>query len=246
MLCGCSSNHINTDHTPQKTIYQTDTIDVSVFQTYSGMTNTWAKYIALTFDDGPHKKYTPELLDILEKYNVHATFFVVGQNIPGKEWILKRMQNEWHEIGSHSLQHRAYTEMWSGELIRDRDTTEKLIHDATWQFPSIYRPPYWLTNSGIQNILERPAILWNVDPDDWRYRNIDHTIKTITKNTKENSIILMHDIYPASIKAVPTIIENLENEWYTFVTVSELLYHNEQLLWGTGTCMSWRECHFYK
>ena len=128
--------------------------------------------------------------------------------------------------------------MTPNEAHADYIRTESLISQVTGVIPNTYRPPYGLTNTGIQLVLERPAILWNVDPADWRYRSTSNTIKNITTHTKSNSIILMHDIYQTSVESVPAIIADLKAQGYTFVTVSELLYRNNQMLGGTGVCMS--------
>ncbi len=224
-------------------IITTPKIEISVNRVFSWEILPNTRYIALTFDDGPHKIHTKKLLETLKKYNVPATFYVIGQNISWNELLLRSMYEQWHEIASHSWNHANYTKMNIKDIINDRDRTEKKIYESTGVWPSIYRPPYGLTSPKIQSIIERKAILWNVDPMDWKYKNTNNIIKNITTHTKNNSIILMHDIYKTSVESVPTIIENLRAQWYTFVTVSELLYRNQQTLGGTGTCMSGFDCY---
>lgn len=222
----------------------TPTIHISVMRTFSWSREPWTKYIALTFDDGPHKKYTPKLLDTLKQYDVPATFYIIGINAQLYPDIIKRIHDEWHEIGTHSWTHRDFTKLSQAEIQEERDHLEWLIYKLTWSYPSTYRPPYGNTHSGVQLAMNRPAILWSIDSKDWLYRKGWRSMVTATTGVHNGSIILMHDIYDSSVSVVWSVIEKLQSEWYQFVTISDLLLYNWQSLAGTWVCTTWYSCKY--
>ena len=126
----------------------------------------------MTFDDGPSEKLTPELLDLLAQHHIHATFFVIGENVVRHPEILQRALREGHEIGSHSWSHPAFAKMADTKVRVELQKTDDAIKEAIGQRPTLLRPPYGsITARQKQWINEEfgyRIILWDVDPLDWK------------------------------------------------------------------------------
>lgn len=189
--------------------------------------DTSIKYIALTFDDGPHTKVTPQILDTLKQYQVPATFYIIGKNVAGREAIIQRETNEGHEQGNHSWDHPHLTQIDKASALAEINDTTQAINQAGGHVKSI-RPPYGDINENLAQQFDYPCVLWNVDTLDWKSRNADAIYNEVVANVRAGSIILMHDIHQTSADALPRVIEYLQKEGYQFVTVSELL-ESEQL-----------------
>jgi peptidoglycan/xylan/chitin deacetylase (PgdA/CDA1 family) len=184
-------------------------------------------YIAMTFDDGPSAKLTPELLDILAAHHIHATFFVIGENAVAHPEILQRAVREGHEIGNHSWSHPAFAKMSDAKVRSELQKTEDAIRAALGGPPVLMRPPYgsitlrqkrWINEEFGYRI-----ILWDVDPLDWKRPGPSVITSRIVKETRPGSIILSHDIHPGTIKAMPETFDQLQAKGFKFVTVSELI-----------------------
>ena len=180
------------------------------------------KMVALTFDDGPDAKTTPQALDILKKYGVKATFFMVGQNVAGNEAIIKRVKQEGHQIGLHTWDHPVLTKLPLETVKKEIFDTQTAIYNVVGIKPMITRPPYGAINQTIQKVIDQSFIMWDVDSLDWKSRNTKSIMQEIAK-TKPGSIILMHDIHQTSIDALPSVLQYLQEKGYTLVTVDELL-----------------------
>ncbi len=181
------------------------------------------KKIALTFDDGPHPYYTEELLDGLAERNVKATFFLLGQNIEGREEIIKRMAEEGHLIGNHTYYHVDITRLEDEEACREiLDTSEK-ITAITGQPVEYIRPPFGNWDKELECEVTMLPIFWSVDTLDWTTRNVDQIVQKVVTDIEENDIILMHDSYDSTVKAALRIIDLLQAEGYEFVTADELI-----------------------
>ncbi|MGL5434914.1 MAG: polysaccharide deacetylase family protein [Lachnospiraceae bacterium] len=201
-----------------------------VMQFRSGQTSAVAgadpldpKMIALTFDDGPHKIYTEELLDGLKERNARATFFLMGKNIEGNEALVKRMQDEGHLIGNHSYSHTNLTAKKEEEVCEDVEHTGQLIENIVGNKPQYLRPPYGEWNEKLECQLDLTTVFWTVDSLDWKLQNKQKIVNQVKKKANEESIILMHDIFPTSVEAALEIVDILQRQGYTFVTVDELL-----------------------
>lgn len=181
------------------------------------------KYLALTFDDGPHPIQTPILLDGLKERGVQATFFLMGSSIPGNEAIVKRMQEDGHLIGNHSYNHVRLTKAGSGAVCEALDRTGQLIEDITGSRPQYMRPPYGDWNEKLECKTGMTAVFWSVDSLDWKLRNRERIVKKVLKEAEDGDIILMHDIFDTSVSAALELIDILRREGYTFVTADELL-----------------------
>jgi len=185
-------------------------------------TNT-TKLIALTFDDGPNHN-TSNILDILEKYNIKATFFILGTNIKGYEKTIKRMYDLNMEIASHMYSHKLLTKLDSDTIKEEIEKVDNLIFDIINEYPTLIRPSYGTVTNQLKKIINRPIILWNIDPLDWKNHNSKKIAQKVIKNANDGDIILMHDIYRATSNSLEIIIPDLLNKGYKFTTVSELLY----------------------
>ena len=195
--------------------------DAELYKTVQAEKNK--KVVALTFDDGPDGKTTPQALDILAKYKIKATFFVQGKNIAGNEAILKRMQAEGHEVGNHSWNHPVLTQLSLEDAKKQITDTEAAITNVLGKSSKLMRPPYGAISDDIRNSLDLSFILWDVDSLDWKSKNEAAIFTEIQHQTSDGSIILLHDIHQPSVNSLPKVIEYLQEQGYSFVTVSELL-----------------------
>lgn len=181
------------------------------------------KRIAITFDDGPHRLYTPKLLDGLKERGIHATFFLVGENIGNNEALVKRMAEEGHLIGNHTFSHVQLTKMKKEDACREVQQTNERICAVTGA-PVLYiRPPYGSWNDELQAEIPMTVTLWNLDSEDWKSQNTGKIVELVESEAKEGSIILLHDIFDTSVEAALRIVDDLTAQGYTFVTVDELL-----------------------
>ena len=179
--------------------------------------------VALTFDDGPHQICTPALLNGLKQREVKATFFLMGENIAGKEPLVQRMQAEGHLIGNHGYRHIQMTNEEAEQACADIEQTEKLIQSITGKRPEYLRPPYGDWNEQLECRVNLTTVLWNVDSLDWKFQNTDRIVRRVEKDVKDGDIILTHDIFPTSVEAALRIVDDLQKRGYEFVTVEELL-----------------------
>lgn len=181
------------------------------------------KVVALTFDDGPHETYTARLLDGLKERGVKATFFLMGQNIEGKEDLVLRMQREGHLIGNHSYRHIRLTTAGEEAVCQAVEKTENLIENITGVRSQYLRPPYGDWNETLECRLDLTTVFWSVDSQDWKLKNVDKIVSSVEKKVKNGDIILMHDIFSTSVEAALVLVDRLQEKGYQFVTVEELL-----------------------
>lgn len=192
-------------------------------ETVSELSDEEHPEIALTFDDGPHVVYTEQLLDGLKERGVHATFFLIGQNIEGKEAVVQRMKEEGHLIGNHTYHHVNLKKISESRAEEEILMTCNKIYDTVGICTSFVRPPFGEWKKNLDFDITMIPVSWNVDSLDWTTENADKTVKRVVKDVKEGDIILMHDIYASSVEASLRIIDILQDKGYEFVTVDELL-----------------------
>ncbi len=183
------------------------------------------KQVALTFDDGP-SIYTEELLEILKENNARATFFVVGSRIKEYGYIIKKIKEEGHQIGSHGSNHEDFTKMSSEELKQILEETKHLLKQYNVT-QTIVRPPYGSVNNNVKKNVEFPLIMWSIDTRDWEHRNSEKGVEIILENIEDGSIILMHDLYKPTIDIVKHVLPILNEKGYEFVTIEELFDETE-------------------
>lgn len=179
--------------------------------------------VALTFDDGPHKVYTKQLLDGLRERGIHASFFLMGENLEGNEELIRQMKEDGHLIGNHSFCHVKLTEEGAEQVCRDVEKTGDLIEDLTGQYPRYLRPPYGDWNEALEEKLDLETVFWTVDSLDWKLKNTEKIVKRVEKSVKNGDIILMHDIFSTSVESALQLADELQSQGYQFVTVDELM-----------------------
>lgn len=185
--------------------------------------------VALTFDDGPNAN-TSRVLDILEKYNVKATFFVLGTNIKGYEDTILRMKELGMEIGNHMYSHKLMTILTEEEITSEIKKVDDLVFDIINRYPTLIRPSYGTSNKRMLKIIDRPVIIWDIDTLDWKYHNSTRISNKILDKVSDGDIVLMHDIYSATANSLEITIPKLLDKGYQLVTVSELFYLKEKEL----------------
>lgn len=180
------------------------------------------RYVALTFDDGPRRETTALLLDGLARRGVHATFFIVGTRVEGREDLLLRMAREGHQIGLHTQNHKVLSQLSRAELAQEVDALADTLTGLLGQREFMLRPPYGMTSRTLLKWAGRPVILWSVDPEDWSDHDVERQVDAVVSVVKDGDIILLHDIYYASVETALRVVDALLAQGYCFVTVEEL------------------------
>lgn len=187
------------------------------------------KYVALTFDDGPSSSVTPRVLKYLDQYNAVATFYMLGNQVKANPRIAKDVANRGHEIASHSVSHADLTKLGTNGVDKEFINAKSTIKKITGVTPRTFRPPYGAINQNVKNKAKKynqPLILWSVDSLDWKYRSKSAVHSRVMNNMHPGAIVLLHDIHSTTADALPSILKDLKNQGYEFVTVSELLKLN--------------------
>lgn len=187
---------------------------------------TETRYIALTFDDGPKEGTTDRLLDGLKERGASATFFLVGEWAAINQDLVRRMQEEGHQVGNHTWSHVRLEGTDLEKLLEEIGKNERLLQEILGGEDYWLRPPYGVIDRNLEGQIQVPMIKWSVDPRDWESRNKDQIVMAILEEAIPNSIILLHDIYPESVDAALEIVDALQKQGYWFVTVEELLSLN--------------------
>lgn len=181
--------------------------------------------IAITFDDGPVKKYMPRLIEAFEHYGQAATFFMVGNRIPGNEALIRELVINGNEASSHSYSHPNLNKLSGEKLDFELNETARLISEATYGCYTMktYRAPYGNSNDQVKAASNYPFIHWSIDTLDWKTRDTQSNIDAIMNHVEDGDIILMHELYETSVEAVETVIPLLIEQGYQLVTVSEMM-----------------------
>ncbi|WP_420799115.1 polysaccharide deacetylase family protein [Metasolibacillus meyeri] len=190
--------------------------------------HTDQKVLALTFDDGPHKAYTPEILELLALYEAKATFFIIGENAKKDSALVKRINEEGHEIANHTYTHPLKTTV--PKLLKEIEETSELLEQITGSRPKLFRPVGGqYTDAMIDAITEAGYKVvmwsWHLDTEDWKEPGVEKIIATVN-SAKEGDVILFHDgggNRQQTVEALKQVLPQLKEQGYTFVTISELL-----------------------
>jgi peptidoglycan-N-acetylglucosamine deacetylase len=182
------------------------------------------RYVALTFDDGPGAT-TPQVLRTFRRYRARATFFVLGRNVGGHASLIKQ-EKALGEVGNHSWSHPDLSRYSSGGVAEQLSSTQSAIAKAGAPRPKVFRPPYGAHNATVDaeaRALGLKEILWSIDSYDSRGYSTAAIAYTVLKLVQPGAIIVMHDVIPASVRALPRILRILKARKFELVTVSELL-----------------------
>ncbi|MCW1885782.1 polysaccharide deacetylase family protein [Luteolibacter flavescens] len=184
-------------------------------------------YIALTFDDGPHPKNTPRLLDMLRERNIKATFYVIGRNVDLYPTVLRRTVSEGHEIGNHTYTHPILSKLSDSAIRQELTKCRDAVARAAGVQPRTMRPPYGALlqrqREWVRSELNYPTIMWSVDPLDWKRPGASVITSRILSGTTPGAIVLAHDLHASTVDAMPATLDGLLNKGFKFVTVSQLL-----------------------
>ena len=181
------------------------------------------KLVALTFDDGPSGRFTRTLLDGLEKRQTKATFFLCGYRMEQDPALTKRIFQEGHEIGLHGYSHKCMKNMCQADIEQELKRATALL-PAGCQV-SFLRSPGGLCSNYVRSAakkLDLSILSWSVDPKDWAKTDANAIEKEVIDHVRDGDIILLHDMSDSSVKATLMIIDELLEEGFRFVTVSEL------------------------
>ena len=189
--------------------------------------------VALTFDDGP-TEYTPQVLDLLERYGARGTFFVMGKNLNEKTRpILQRMADMGCDIGMHDLTHRDLTKLSTSINIQRIEQMRSLISaqiDGGYD-THLLRPPFGKLNQAVRRACKAgnvASIRWSVDPRDWSSKDPKAILKIVKKETKDGAILLFHDRLDTTVTALEAVIPYLQAQGYDLVTITELIESSGQ------------------
>lgn len=191
-------------------------------QSAEGEAEVEVPVVALTFDDGPRADTTGWLLEQLELREVPATFFMVGNRIPGNEKLIRQMKDQGCQIGVHTYDHVDVTGLSQTDFDLQIGKTRTLLREILGEGNYWLRPPYGFVDQGVRTWSDGPIILWSVDPEDWKDRDVHRIVSAVTEHVKDGDIILLHDIYDSSVDAALAIADNLTARGFTFVTVEQL------------------------
>ena len=191
------------------------------------------KVVALTFDDGPWPRTTPQVLEILKKEDIRATFFWVGQYLQAHPEIAQQVVADGHAIGNHTW-HHWYRSLNQPTAAHEIDDTTELIYRITGIKTLVFRPPGGLLNNGVADYAKEQkyvTVMWSVDSMDYRPFTAQQLVKNVTRKVEPGSIVLMHDgggNRSTTVEALPKIIAQLKELGYSFVTIPQLLEMNEK------------------
>ncbi|MBE9216159.1 polysaccharide deacetylase family protein [Plectonema cf. radiosum LEGE 06105] len=225
------------------TTWQQEAISKGVFHTvpkqFRGTTIKQAnlapndKLIALTFDDGPWPEYTAQVLEILKKNDIKATFFVVGQVLNNYPDLGKRIVSEGHTIGNHTW-HHWYHFFNKQAAALEIDRTSDLIYKTTGTRTTLFRPPGGMLHNGLAAYAQSKdytVVMWSADSMDYARPPAATLVSRVMKQASPGGIVLLHDgggPRKNTVAALPSMISNLKNQGYRFVTIPELLEHEEK------------------
>lgn len=181
------------------------------------------KLVALTYDDGPSTLTTEKLIEILEKYNASATFFVNGNHATANKKLVKKIVESGNEIGNHTLDHVWLTKLNDEEKIRQINGNENLLRFLSGQAgPMLVRPPYGDINQSVLDLFDQPFIMWSVDSRDWEVKDAAAIQNNVFSQIQDGDIIIMHDGYSSTIQGSEDVLKRLNAEGFQVVSVSRL------------------------
>lgn len=183
------------------------------------------KHIALTIDDGPTRAYTPQVLSILQRYGITATFCMLGRSVQVDTGIVREVSEAGHLIANHTWSHADMSRHSVNVILDEMNRTTDAVASATGKRPTVFRAPYgaWSRNVFVACAREGMRPLdWSVDPRDWSRPGTSSIVRNVMRNTRTGSIILEHDgggPRAETVEALGIFIPQLLEAGYHFVTV---------------------------
>ena len=190
---------------------------------------TDTKKIAITFDDGPHPHQTEAILEILDRYGVQSTFFMVGVNVVNYQDAARSVINRGHEVGNHTFSHCHLKQLDEEKISEELKKCEDALAELCEYHPHLFRPPEGMINDYIRHCSENydyRLILWSIDTRDWETKNASQIVETVLEQVQPGDIILMHDYigyHSKTAEALEILLPKLLARGYEPVTVSNLL-----------------------
>ena len=186
------------------------------------------KRIALSFDDGPHPRFTPIILDLLARYGIKATFFMIGSNVKNYPTIARAVMEHGHEIGNHTFTHPHMRMLTDEELRNEVQKTEDILAQNGIPRPRLFRPPEGFRSKQQVKMLSDvgyTTVIWSLDTNDWQGRASTEIVSVVLGGIRGGDILLFHDYTSQknTITALEELIPKLLKDGYEFVTVSELI-----------------------
>lgn len=178
--------------------------------------------VALTFDDGPHKKNTKIIMDVLEQYNGRATFFVVGYHVDSFPEVVQDAYTRGFQIGNHTMNHIHLSTLEGEKALAEEILLNRKLNEIGVDGRAMLRPPYGDYTDYLKENLAVPMIGWNVDSKDWSSGNADAVYNEVVGKVKDGDIILFHDIYDTTAEAILRIVPELAAQGFQMVTIEEL------------------------
>ncbi|WP_416826595.1 polysaccharide deacetylase family protein [Ectobacillus polymachus] len=238
IAAGCSNNQKTASAASEsktQTVQEVATIPTSNSlkeepMKYNGQTR---KVVYLTFDDGPGP-YTAKVLDVLKQNNIKATFFLIGSHAEQYKDLVQREVKEGNYVGMHSMSHDYKKLYVQGSFVSEMTEDQQIIKNITGTEPHLVRPPYGSMPGLNQQLRDQTANAhlkvwdWTVDSLDWKYNNVptDKSVPAIVQNVVAEAkgnreVVLMHDIHPQSLAALPEVIKALKDKGYEFEAYNE-------------------------
>ncbi|MEC3906102.1 polysaccharide deacetylase family protein [Tamlana sp. 2201CG12-4] len=193
---------------------------------YNSNTTIKEKRVAITFDDGPNNKFTPQILELLKTYNAKATFFCTGKQIEQHPNILKNIANDGHTIGNHSYAHSPYFDFYGKQkVITEIEKTNNLIESSVGKKSTLFRPPYGVTNPSISKAVKdtkHHVIGWNIRSLDTVKNSDQKILNRIIRRLSPGAVILLHDSKEITVSVLEQLLLFLQQNGYQSTTIDAL------------------------
>ncbi|MCD6359565.1 MAG: polysaccharide deacetylase family protein [Armatimonadetes bacterium] len=187
-----------------------------------------APRVALTFDDGPSAVYTPQMLEIMRKYNAHVTFFVLGCSASGQRGLVRQASHEGHEIGIHTWSHPQLTRLSDAAIKADLARCAALLDPLVERPIRWVRPPYGAHNKRVDAVINGAGYrvaMWSIDPRDWTAPGASVIANRILSRVRDGSVVVMHDgglNRGDTVAAMRIVVPKLQERGFRLVTMSQL------------------------
>ena len=193
--------------------------------------NTEEKSVAITFDDGPHEYMTPRVLDVLKKYDVKATFFLIGKNVEKNHTLVKRIVSEGHLVGNHTYLHKGYFPMSGSAAVKQElESCNNIIESVTGKKTKLFRPPFGVTNPIIGRVAKSmgfSSVGWSIRSlDTLRGRSRKSVCDKVLQKLHNGAIILLHDRCGGADELLDKLLPSIIEKGYKFITVDKILQEN--------------------